>query len=79
MNSHPQHGCRWSVTSIRRLATAALAALCTGVVEARADFPAVLAQAEAESNGPSFVLDTLLFAALVGAALFAICRAGRRN
>jgi hypothetical protein len=60
----------------------AAALLVADVASAHDSFPALFAQAEAEAeapSSPSFIIDALIFFALVVGAVFAICRAGRRN
>jgi hypothetical protein len=53
---------------------------CGKLAGASETIPALFAQEEAvESGGPSYVLDGLILLVLVCAAVYSVCRAGRRN
>ncbi len=63
------------------LLTGAAAIFTVRLAEARGSYPALFAQADAEAevSGPSYALDSLILIVLVAGAVFAVCRAGRRN
>lgn len=55
--------------------------LVAGLNEARAAYAPLFAQTDEDvgAEGPSYIFDALLLTVLVGGAVFAVCRAGRRN
>lgn len=68
---------RWTIGVVIGAATG----FSPRLVEASGSLPALFAQAEAEAeaSGPSYALDSLILFVLVAGAVFAVCRAGRRN
>ena len=62
-------------------AVVVVALMFAGLGETRAAYAPLFAQTEEEAaaEGPSYIVDALLLTLLVGGAVFAVCRAGRRN
>lgn len=71
----------FALCSLRVLLAGAAALFTARIAEAQGSYPGLFAQAEgeAEVSGPSYALDSLILLVLVAGALYAVCRAGRRN